>query len=324
LVPPPEPEAEGDFRPGHPLRFAATLELAEEVLMSTSLHPPVVVGVDGSRDSRTAVDVAAREADWRDAPLRLVHVYKPAIEVRRSPVTPFDPALALRHARSIALAEADRVATSYKGLRVVPVTVVGDPATTLVDESERATLVVVGSRGPNASRGLFGSVSARVAAHAKAPVMVVRPSTPGDTVRLRKGILVGVDGSAGAQAALDFAFAEAALRGTDLTALYAWTLPPVDNAGVHADPTPDQPQAERMLAEALAGWQEKYPTVAVHRRAVHSREPLSTLRAESSASELVVVGSRGHGAVLGPLLGSVSHGLVRHSPVPVAVAHLNR
>jgi nucleotide-binding universal stress UspA family protein len=288
--------------------------VAKEVAMSTSLHAPVVVGVDGSPGAQASVDFAADEALRRHAPLRVVHVYQPEMVFGPSLGTGYDPVVPLRLARRIAGAEADRIARTHPGVPVTAVTVVGDPGTNLIGESQHAALVVVGSRGTGTFRSLLlGSVSARVAIHADAPVVVVPRHVEGTD-----GILVGVDGSPGSVAALGFAFEEAALRDTGLTAVYAWTVPPAGGLG-SADEA-----ADRRLAEALAGWQEKYPQVRVQRRSVPSGNPLATLIEEATAVQLVVVGSRGRGAFASLLLGSVSDGLVRHCPVPVAVVHPDR
>jgi nucleotide-binding universal stress UspA family protein len=93
----------------------------------------------------------------------------------------------------------------------------------------------------------------------------------------------------------------------------AWTPLPsiVDWAEVHAN-------EERVLAERLAGWQEKYPTVEVQRMVSKDRPARALLRRAENA-QLVVVGSRGRGALLGLGLGSVSQKLLHHSPCPVAV-----
>jgi nucleotide-binding universal stress UspA family protein len=109
-------------------------------------------------------------------------------------------------------------------------------------------------------------------------------------------VLLGVDGSHAAEDAVAFAFDEAALRGTGLLALHAWT-----NWNVPVPPPPEDPampyayepgmlarDEERLLAEALAGCAERYPQVPVERRSVHAatRETLvDASRSNSSSSE---------------------------------------
>lgn len=263
---------------------------------------PVIVGVDGSPESRMAVDLGAREAEWRQVPLRLVHGYEPPVMYGPTVAIAYDAATPLAYARTLVAEEADRVRAGHPDLTVGSGVLIGDPGLVLVEESSAAGLVVVGSRGAGSFHSLLlGSVSARVAGHARVPVLVVRPPA-----RDARGVVVGVDGSPGSIPAVEFAMAEAAARGTGVTAVYAH----------HGDP-----EADRVLAEATAGWPEKYPEVEVVRRAVRATSPVRVLIEESGTAELVVVGARGRRPIAGLLLGSVSDGLVRHARVPVAVVH---
>jgi len=199
----------------------------------------------------------------------------------------------------------------YPHLEIATGVTAGVPAGVLIEESRTAALVVVGSRGVGGFRGrLVGSVSAQVASYAHAPVIVVRPPVDGDP---GTGVVVGVDGSPGAAAALEFAFDEAEAHGNRLVAVYAWDA---GDAEVGA-----REEADRALAELLAGWPDKHPDVTVERRAVRSRHPVETLLVEGRNAALLVVGRRGRGGFAGLLLGSVSDGLVRHAHRPVAVVH---
>lgn len=79
-----------------------------------------------------------------------------------------------------------------------------------------------------------------------------------------------------------------------------------------------QDDEQRLLAEALAGWQARYPQVQVERRLLRSRTRPALIEASRTA-QLVVVGARGRGGFAGLLLGSTSQALLHHADCPVAV-----
>jgi nucleotide-binding universal stress UspA family protein len=287
----------------------------KEVAMN-SPRPSVVVGVDGSPDAGAAAGYGAWEADHRGLPLRLVHALQPPIMYGTGMVAGYDAGEPLKDAQTVLRETAEEVRGRYPGIEIATVVTAGTPGRVLVDESRTAALLVVGSRGLGRfGQLLAGSVSAQVAMHANAPVVVLRPPARDEQPSAGSGVVVGVDGSAGSSAAVAFAFEEAAARGTELLAVYAWARIDLRDAAEA------QREADRMLAEALAGWPEKYPEVTIRRRAVPSLNPLATLIDEGAHAQLVVVGPRGRGGFTGLLLGSVSDGLVRHAHRPVAIVH---
>lgn len=260
----------------------------------------VVVGVDGSSSSLAAVAEAATEAQRRRAELRVVHAFSWPV---RPMYTPLDPSPlnrlvheAAQHARSVA-----------PGVEVSEVVATGDAVAVLEAESRAADLVVVGSRGMGGFIGmLLGSTAVSLAAHGRCPVMVVREEPAG-----AGPIVLGVDGSPAGEKAVDFAFAEAALRGTEIAAVHAW-LPDYAPLGVSPE------SAERLLAQALAGRTEAYPDVTV-RHEVVGGETREVLIEASGTAQLLVVGARGRGGFAGMLLGSVSQALLHHGRCPVTV-----
>lgn len=142
-------------------------------------------------------------------------------------------------------------------------------------------------------------------------------------------IVVGVDGSEAARAALQFAAEEAKLRDARLVAVLAWTYipaPAAGDVGLMAMPEGDVPgliEAEReaattTLERALREAFGDSPPVEVEPRLVDG-DPADALVSEAKDAELVVVGSRGRGDLKSALLGSVSSHVVQHAPCPVVV-----
>jgi nucleotide-binding universal stress UspA family protein len=286
---------------------------------------PVVAGVDGSVPGLAAVEWAAHEAARRRLGLRLVHghMQTAAPAGLGYPSLPVDIEAPMRHARAMLGRTAEEVRRAHPGVPVEAVFVVGGPAAVLVEQSRGASLVVVGSRGLGGFSGLLaGSVSTQVAAHAHGPVLVVR-----STARPGPGapVVVGIDGSAESDLALEFAFDAAGAAGCGLTAIYAWQSLPTGNLGPtstwHYDPAEAEQEARRLVAEQLAGWSDRYPQVAVECRPVLSANPAGTLVEASRGAGLVVVGCRGRGGFTGLLLGSTSRTLVHHAHCGIAVAH---
>lgn len=296
--------------------------------MSESVvHRGVLVGVDGSSASNAAVAWATRDAAMHNMPLTLVHMVVPVIPTA-SPVaspefvvgTDFfkwqeDQAVrVLEDARRTVAESSDGAAPAM----VHSVVLHGGAVATLVDLSKDADMIVVGSRGLGAmSRALLGSVGTGLVHHAHCPIAVIHddpPAVPADAP-----VLVGVDGSPASLAATEVAFDEASRRGVDLVALHAWqdVTTMYELPGLNVEEL--EVQAELALSERLAGYQERYPDVTVH-RVVVCRPPSRELVERAKSAQLVVVGSHGRGGFAGMLLGSVSTAVVHAVKSPVVVA----
>jgi nucleotide-binding universal stress UspA family protein len=296
-----------------------------------------VVGVDGSAASWRAIHAAAWEARQRKASIILVHGYPEDDPYLWYGWTP--PFLATWDAKTPAAAMLDETATRvrerYPGLPVTTRLYPGTGAHALIEAAQEAALVVVGARGRGGFAGLsIGSVAAQTAAHATSPVMVIRTydvvpgtdvSSPTAAVPHPGPVMVGVDGSTGTQAAIQFAFEAATLRQAPLVALHVWWLLPKHNLGPdgpgHYDLADAQDEARRLLAELVAGWSSGFPDVPVELRPVQGMNPSYELIQASTGAGLVVVGSRGRGGFAGLLLGSVGRDLVGHANSPVVIVH---
>ena len=283
---------------------------------------PVVVGVDGSGSAYRAVEWAAAEAARRGAELRLVRAFswttseRPVRDGGR--VAQYRDEL-LKIARG-QVARAARIAADVRPeVETTTQVAIGAPIEVLGSEARRAQLLVLGDRGLGGLAGLLlGSVAVGLAAHGACPVVIVRGERAG-AGNDESPVVVGIDDSPISEAALAFAFEAAAARGVGLVVVHAWSPTAIDDA---LAPVMDWDAAtaeeDALLAERLAGWEQKHPEVAV-RRTVVRNGAVRSLVAASREAQLVVVGSRGRGNATGLLLGSVSHGVLHASHCPVAI-----
>ncbi|MFJ5532838.1 universal stress protein [Streptomyces sp. NPDC093261] len=282
---------------------------------------PVTVGVDGSPESAAAAAWAGREAVRRDLPLRIVHAW----QWQSYDLAPAaDREAQAGWARRIAQEARATLAARHPGLAVTAEAIEGGPVGTLVAEAAAAELLVLGSRGHGALVGfLLGSVGRQVIAESATPVVLVRSDDRATAEAAGREIVVGRHGDPeDGTAALAFAFATAAARGTGVRVVQAWSLPPVfayspaslkllDEAGGL------EPYERKALEEALRPWRERFPEVPVTEH-VEMGSAGQVLLDAAAGAQLVVVGRHASRPV-GPRIGSVAHALLHHAPCPVAV-----
>jgi nucleotide-binding universal stress UspA family protein len=292
-------------------------------MSSTTKHYGIIVGVDGSSASDAAVSWAAHDAVMRGVTLTLMHVQDPIARTWSQTKASEEVAGWQKAEGGGVLANASKIAHDVTK-DASQITINGElqfsaPGPTLVGRSEDADLIVVGTDGRGAlARGLLGSVSSGLVRHARCPVAVIHDGEPQLPHPTKAPVLVGVDGSAASELATEIAFDEAARRCVGLIALHAWSdrelieLPGVDWPAVKAE-------EERMMSEALAGWEERYPDVTVSKLLVCDK-PARALVETSQSAQLVVVGSHGRNALTRTFLGSVSNAVVQSVRAPVIVA----
>ncbi|MGH3116003.1 MAG: universal stress protein [Gaiellales bacterium] len=140
-------------------------------------------------------------------------------------------------------------------------------------------------------------------------------------------IVVGVDGSEGAKAALRFALEEAKLRNATLRVVHTWQFGYIGVKGIEgfspvvgADLGDLRRTAEVALDAVLHEVAPDASGVTIERR-VSEGAPATVLVDESREADLLVVGSRGHGGFAGLLLGSVSQQCAHHAACPVVIVH---
>lgn len=292
----------------------------------------VVVGVDGSAPGQAALEWAARAAVERGTGLLILHALNmPLVSVpfghpvRLTPT----PETAERAAHLLERALA-HLRGRYPGLEARTQVSSADAVHALLAAARTAAVVVVGTRGLGGIGSVFlGSVSIRVSAHAPCPVAVVPGPKEGEAAERTDGrrarVVVGVDGSRDADAALRFALGEAARGGGEVLALHAWQISAPIDAGALSDPSYvvehrfaahiAEKHVQAMVEEARTDATADVPARAV---AVEDNPVHALIRAGSGA-DLIVVGSRGRGGFAGLLLGSVSQGVLHYADVPVVV-----
>lgn len=287
-------------------------------MTGTAPSHAVVVGVDGSATSNLALDWGADEASRRMLPLHLLTAWS----VRFAQASPMVVApLDAPDPEGILSEAADRVRSLAPSVRVTTESTGSSPSAALVEASQTAECVVVGSRGHSGlGSALVGSTSMQVATHAACPVVVVREVTKaGDS---RPGVVVGIDGSPVSTEAIRYAFAQAASRGAGLVAVHAWNVEFVEGGYAlgSTEETWERLMQEEyaVTSESLAGLAEQYPDVDVTRHVVREH-PVAALVTHSQGAELLVVGSRGLGGFRALLIGSVSQGVLHRAHCPVAV-----
>ena len=275
---------------------------------------PIVVGYDGSPDSEHALTWATSTAARTGSALRVVVAAAP-VDLLPDPLREHEEAFAARVA-----AAAREVVDAVADVDASVVVEHGWALPVLMTAASRAGTLVVGSRGHNRFENHWlGSVSHHLAGHADCAVAVVRPAHSPDA----REILVGVDGSASSNRALEYAAARAELTGESVLAVHAYpTLDIGGGGGIGALAldldTSAVDEAERLAAELVAGVAVDHPDVDLRSTAVMGRAARVLVRLSGDAS-LVAVGSRGRTPVQELLLGSVSQETLHRAACPVVV-----
>ncbi|MEU2222903.1 universal stress protein [Streptomyces sp. NPDC018347] len=283
---------------------------------------PLVVGVDGSDSSLSAVDWAVDEAVRHGVPLRLVYAslwvrYEaglPPGDWRR----PSEQVLA----EHIVASAAERAEGRNPDVKVTTDIVPKDAVDALVRAGDEAFALVTGSRGRGEIKGLLlGSVGLGVAARAHCPVVVVR----GDRAGLEgahERILLGLGDAETSTEAVRFAFREAEVRGCVLDVVRAWRRPAYDRDGDRLRPGGPadtcEENASALIDALLKAVSAENPHVRTRPAALEG--PAGRILVDrSAAADLVIVGARRGTGHPGFPLGWVSHVLLHHAQCPVTV-----
>ncbi|MFL1897801.1 universal stress protein [Streptomyces tauricus] len=293
----------------------------------------VTVGIDGSPESRAAAEWAAREAELRGLPLKIINVWEPVPQPMAQ--APLLGAETHQHwTERIPREAADGIRRSHPGLTVIVEQPPGQAGEVLSGVAKGAELLVLGSRGLSGIGGfLVGSVGLTVVAHAERPVVLVRArehsadqympdlSGPSSASVPYLPVVLGLDTDSPDASVIEFAFEAAARRATSLRVVHGWTLPPYFAYGLSADPDFNArltKQYSALLADVLRPWRQKFPSVEVV-EVSRSGRPANHLVDASRKASMVVVGRRIRRHPIGARVGPVTHAILHHVTVPVAV-----
>lgn len=263
----------------------------------------LVIGFDGSSDSRRALDWACALASGKDdAELHLVHALGvPQLSGRTTPQA-FASLLDEHEAEWRATLDREVGRLAVEGVRAKGIVRRWLPAETLVEHAAgvAAELLVVGTHGAGRARFLLGSVSAEVVRASEAPVLVARGTRPPGPVRR---CLLALDGSPDSRRA-----AQVAVR---------W-CPDAELVAIHVSGASESLNPSELASEVVA-------LDLAGRRIETMRcegDPAERILATLAAGDfdLTAAGARGLGSLAELLLGSVSDKLLQLSPCPVLVS----
>ena len=271
---------------------------------------PVVVGTDGSSFATRAVVWAAQDAALRDRRLHIV------VSTHRLFDGPRDACGTGEHGGSV-LEQAVEVAHQWQPGLNISTELSHEPVAAMLGAQARSSAeIVIGHRGRDGFSGmLLGSTGLRVAGQVPGPVVVVR----GEPMDAHGAVLVGVDLFDVDEPSLAYACEAATARGARLDVVGVWLVPSTFlNGGYPVIIKRALDDARGRVHELAAPWRGKFPDLNIIARAVPGH-PVGTLADLSARADLVVVGSRGLGAVRSAFAGSVSHGVMQYARCPVAV-----
>ncbi|MFH9861305.1 universal stress protein [Streptomyces sp. NPDC017202] len=293
----------------------------------------ITVGLDGSRESRTAVEWAAREAKLRGLPLKIVHVWQPVPEpMAQAPLLGGETQT--HWTERIPREAAAGVRLRHPGVEVISEQLSGQAGDVLAEAAKSAELLVLGSRGLTGVGGfMIGSVGLSALAHADRPVVLVRaleaaadehepdPAGIPSTATPFRPVVLGLDVDHPDETLIEFAFDAARLRDTSLRVVHGWNPPPYHAYAMPANPARHEAlalSAAEALSEALRPWLQKFPDVEVVEMSRHGSAAVHLVDAARDAS-LAVVGRRIRHSPFGAHIGHTTHAVLHHSAAPVAV-----
>ncbi len=271
------------------------------------MNDAIVVGVDGSSASTTAVTWAAERARDRGLPVEVMYVADDDWgSVGERELTELHPDVAAVIDRAAAIAREIAPEAIVAG-RVR----IGDPMIELAEASRFAGMIVVGTHKTGFFHGrALGSRSLQLAAMAWCPVAVI----PGFSTALRKSIVVGIDDSAASAAAIDFGSAEAIATGEPLVFVHGTEMPARESHRHTTTLTQSLTKAAMVRAKAVGVMQ------LVRGREI-ARPAAEALIDASQQAQLLVIGTSRRRGIEQSALGPVAHDVLMNITGPTVVVH---
>lgn len=276
----------------------------------------VLIGLDGTPETRTAALWAARHAHDHDLQLLLLQAHHVAWPMphARAMVAQVEEA-EQRSAEENLWDVRALVTDEYPGLEVHTRMTNANPSLVLIQGSREAGLLVIGSNTRTlADAVLNGGAAERVVTSAHCPVVVV----PAPSRIANAPVLLATDGGESSRAATQFAFENADRRGVALVALMVQDITSSGMDSYHRLSMVSADEAGQHLVRELAGFRSDFPEVPVRVR-VTTGEVVETILDEARSASLLVCGSRGRGYLRGLVFGSTSRSCLRQTSTPAAV-----
>ncbi|MFD6966770.1 universal stress protein [Streptomyces sp. NPDC059949] len=303
-------------------------------------NAPVIAAVDGSEHSLKALEWARAAAVRHDVGLLIAHVLPDHAQLYAGRRASLHDA---SQPEVFADPVSDWVRALFGGGPELPEGVRYEALEGSVPEALRVIgtkglMLVMGSRGRGGFASLLlGSSSRAVASTAACPVVVVphaeRSARDADAEESAGRVVLGLHAAETPDDVLDFAFAEAAVRGTTVQVVSAYAIPPAPTLVIDSpfavippegladdgDAVPAEREMLRSQTARLAPFRTRYPDVRVEQAAVPGDAAGRLVTASRSAALVVVGRHHPRRTAMSLMIGSVAHAVLQHAHGPVAV-----
>jgi len=287
---------------------------------------PIVVGYDESEPSKAALQWAARAAERGGRQLEIFHSAEFVHVAPDGEADTWKVSTIKNEAEKAALRGAEWVSEAFPDLPTQTVGGLFHVKTALAERSTHASMLVLGNHGRGRiGAALLGSTAYTMAGYAKCPVVIVRDGAsppPGPEYP----VMVAANDSPGSDRAVETAADLATEWGAPMVIVTSWNPAPPDpwNQGPLGYNSPAEASAaylalaERINAKTVGWVTSAHPELQIEGRIVEGH-PIDALVEASRSAGILVSGTRGHGRLVGTLLGSTSMGLLRLASVPVMI-----